>query len=171
MSDDAERGASEPMIMEAPIHLRFEATAGRAPTAFLKAIREGRLIGQRLADGEDVYVPPRGSCPRRGEPTSVDVPMSGLGTVESFTIVHIPIPDNPIKPPFVVANILLDGASVSFIHLLGEVANEDVRIGMKVEPVWRPEEEWDYNFQNIAYFKPSGGEDVDIDELRRKHGR
>ena len=77
-----------------------------------------------------------------------------IATVESFTIVHIPIPGNPIKPPYVVANLLADGADVSFIHLLSEVDNDAVEIGMRVEAVWKPEEEWSYAMDNIRYWKP-----------------
>lgn len=154
----------------APISLKYMYTAGAAATQFLHAIREGRIIGQRCEDADDVYVPPRASCPKRGKPTKINVPMDGRGAVESFTIVHIPIPGNPIKPPFVVANILLDGAALSFIHLVSETANEDVRIGMRVEPVWKPEKEWTYSFENILYFRPIDEPDVDFDALRKEHG-
>lgn len=168
--DKTNSGGNEPVtMMEAPINLNYHYTAGRASTHFLTEIRKGRLIGLRCEDSEDVYVPPRGSCPKRGAPTTVEVPMSGKGSIESFTIVHIPIPGNPIKPPFVVANILLDGASLSFIHLVSEVNNEDVRIGMRVEPVWKPENEWTYSFENIRYFRPLDEPDTDIDALRKKH--
>ena len=156
-------------MMVSPISLRFKYTAGRAPSAFLRHVKEGRLVGQRPKNTPDVYLPPRGSCPKCGEPTEVDVPLSGKGIVESFTIVHIPIPNNPIQPPFVVANILLDDVSTAFIHLVSEVENDKVHIGMRVEPVWRPRSEWNYSLENIRYFKPNGEPSVDVDALRRKH--
>ncbi len=172
MAEDKKKknGGDEPVtMMEAPIYLGFHYTAGRASTHFLTEIKKGRLVGLRCEDGEDVYVPPRGSCPKRGAPTTVEVPLSGKGCIEGFTIVHIPIPDNPIKPPFAVANILLDGASLSFIHLVSEVKNEEVRIGMRVEAVWKPEAEWTWTFENIRYFRPLDEPDTDIDALRKKH--
>ena len=76
------------------------------------------------------------------------------GIIDKFTVVHIPIPNNPIKPPFVVAHILLDGAGTSFHHLIGEVDNAEVTLGMRVKAVWKPREEWDYSLENIRYFKP-----------------
>ncbi len=162
--------AREPVTqMIAPISLKYTYTAGAAATRFLHEMRKGRIVGQRCEDAEDVYMPPRASCPKRGKPTTISVPLDGRGSVESFTIVHIPIPGNPIKPPFVVANILLDGAALSFIHLVSEVANEDVRIGMRLEPVWKPEAEWTYSFENIRYFRPLDEPDIDIDALRREH--
>ncbi len=162
--------ASEPVTtMEAPIYLPYNFTAGAATTQFLKALKDGRILGQRCADVEEVYVPPRGSSPKHGRPTTVNVELPDTGVVRSFTIVHIPIPGNPIKPPFVVANILLDGACVPFIHLVSEVENEEVRIGMRVQAIWKPYQEWDYSLENIRYFKPIPEPDVDIDRLYQEH--
>lgn len=164
------KGGNETItMMVSPISMDFSYTAGRAPSQFLRHLSEGRLVGQRCEDGQDVYMPPRGSCPKRGEPTSVDVPLDGKGVVESFTIVHIPIPGNSIKPPFVVANILLDGASTAFIHLVSGVENDKVHIGMRVAPVWRPRKEWTYSMENILYFKPTGEKSVDVDAMRHEH--
>ena len=177
MNRDSEPGAAaaaatEPVtMMEAPLYLNYHYTAGRAPTIFLRHMREGRIVGLRCEDGEDVYLPPRGSCPKMGKPLTVPVELSGKGVLESFTIVHIPIPGSPLKPPMIVGDILLDGAALSFIHLLGEVEDiKSVRIGMRIEPVWRPREEWDFSFENVLYFRPLDEPDVDIDELRRQHG-
>lgn len=170
-TDKAKQTASnaEVTMMVSPLSLTFQYTAGRAPSVFLQHMKEGRLVGQRPKHGDDAYLPARGSCPKRGEPTTVDVPLSGKGMVESFTVVHIPIPGNPIQPPFVVANILLDGISTAFIHLVSEVENDKVHIGMRVEPVWRPRSEWTYSMENILYFKPNGEPSVDVDAMRKAH--
>ena len=47
-----------------------------------------------------------------------------------FTIVSIPIPGNPIELP-ILWNLVPDGAN-SFIHLMSECVNEEVRIGQRV---------------------------------------
>ena len=53
--------------------------------------------------------------------------------------------------------IRLDGASQGgFLHKLGEVAPDDVAIGMAVEAVWRPLEERTGSILDIAYFRPRG---------------
>ena len=154
-------------MMDAPVELPYHFIAGRSVSRFLRGMREGRIIGQRCRGTDQVYVPSRGACPMRGEPTDEDVELSGSGTLESFTIVHIPIPQNPIKPPFVVGGILLDGAAVSFIHLVSGVDNADVRIGMRVQAVWKPESEWTFSMENIRHFKPLDEPDVDVDALMR----
>jgi len=154
---------------ESPIYLKYRFTAGEATSRFLSQLKQGRIVGQRCPTCHNVYVPPRGACAKCGEATKEEVQVSEKGTVMSFTIVHIPIPGNPIKPPYVVANILLDGADINFIHLIsGGVANEDVHIGMRVKAVWKPKEEWGYTMENIAYFEQIDEPDVDMDKLREQ---
>ena len=88
-------------------------------------------------------------------------------TVQSFTIVYIPIPGNPIKPPYVIANLVVDGANISFLHLLSECKNEDVRIGMRVEAKWKDPSEWGFAMENIQYFAPIDEPDVPAEEIGR----
>ena len=152
--------------IETPVYLKYNFTAGAAPTRFLTQLKKGKLTGQcRPEPGAPVYVPPRGSCPATGMPTEKEVEVSDKATVQSFTIVHIPIPGNAIEPPFVVANLVADGANISFIHLMSECVNEEVHIGQRVQAVWKPEDEWDYSMDNIKYFKPIDEPDVPVAQI------
>ncbi len=150
-------------VINAPVYLKYNFTAGGAPSRFLAQIKKGVLTGQRCPQCAAVYVPPRGSCAACGVPTEEEVVLSHKATVQSFTIVSIPIPNNPIQPPFVIANVVPDGANISFIHLLSECVNEEVHIGQRVQAVWKPQEEWTYAMDNIRYFKPIDEPDVPVD--------
>ena len=151
-----------------PISLDYNYTAGAATTRFLNKVSEGKIVGQKCPKCTAVYVPPRGSCPRCGVATEEEVELVDKGSVESFTIVHIPIPGNPIVPPYVCAMIRLEGANISFLHLIQEIDLKDIRIGMRVEAVWKDKSEWDTTLENIKWFKPSGGDDIDPSEYRFK---
>lgn len=151
--------------IDAPSYMTYNFTAGHATARYLTELKKGRLVGQRCPSCSQVYIPPRGSCAACGVPTEEEVELSHKATVESFTIVHIPIPNNPIKPPYVIANLILDGANLSFLHLLSECNNEDVRIGMRVEAVWKPESEWIHAMENIQYFKPIDEADVPVEKI------
>jgi hypothetical protein len=148
-------------MMEAPIYLHYDFTAGHATSRFLVALKDGKLLGQKCPSCAKVYVPPRGSCAKCGVATDEEVPLSDKATVESFTIVHIPIPGNPIQPPYVIANLVPDGANISFIHLISECDNDAVHIGQRVQAVWLPESQWSYGMENISYFKPIDEADID----------
>lgn len=151
--------------IKAPVFLKYNFTAGAAPSRFLAQLKKGVLSGQRCPKCSAVYAPPRGSCGSCGVATEEEVVLSDKATVESFTIVSIPIPGNAIEPPFVVANLVPDGANISLIHLLSECVNEEVHIGQRVQGVWKPEAEWDYSMGNIRYFKPIDEPDVPVDKI------
>ena len=148
-----------------PIVHKYNFTAGAAPTRYLSQPKKGVLTGQRCPSCKNVYCPPRGSCASCGVATEEEVVLSDKATLESFTIVAIPSPNIPIDPPYIVANLVADGANISFIHLMSECVNEEVHIGQRVQAVWRPEEEWDYTPMNILYFKPIDEPDVPIDMI------
>jgi uncharacterized OB-fold protein len=40
------------------------------------------------------------------------------------------------------------------MHMLGEVEPKEVKIGMKVQAVWKPAAEREGSILDIAYFKP-----------------
>lgn len=153
---------------DSPISLHYTFAAGRATSKFLKEVKKGRLVGQRSSVTGKVIVPPRGSDPETGTPTVDEVLLPDVGTVISFTIVHIPIPGNPIEPPFIIANIVLDESDQTFIHLISDCDNDEVQMGTRVKAVWKDESEWDYGIDNIQYFKPLDEPLVNIDELKAK---
>lgn len=152
-------------VINVPIVHKYNFTAGAAPTRFLAQVKKGRLTGARCPKCSAVYIPPRGSCASCGVATVEEVELADKATVQSFTIVAIPIPGNPVEPPFIVANLVADGANISFIHLMSDCVNEDVHLGQRVQAVWKPEEEWDYAMNNIRYFKPIDEPDVPIEMI------
>ena len=148
-----------------PTKLVYECTATGAQAEFLANISEGRLIGDRCPSCEKVYCPMRGNCPRCGVATTERVEISPRGTVTTFCIVRVPSENIDLKLPYCAANIMLDGSDMPFISLIQECEAEDVRIGMRVEAVWAPREEWGPTFENIRHFRPSGEPDVPVEEL------
>lgn len=155
-------------MIECPVTLSYNFSAGAAPTRFLRGMKEGRLTGQRSPLTGKVIVPPRGACPESGLPTSEEVALPDTATVITFTIVYLPIPTSKLDPPFIVANLVLDNSDQTFIHLVSGCANEDVKIGMRVKAVWKDKGEWDYSMDNIAYFEPTGEPPVDIEALKTR---
>ena len=154
-------------IVRTPVELHYVFSAGQSATRFLRAMKEGRLIGQRCPVDGKVYFPTRGSCPEHGVPTEGDmVELTDKGTLATFSIVRIPAENLAVDPPFVAAQILLDGSDTLLMHVLSEVDLDDVRMGMRVQAVWRPREEWDTSMANILYFKPSGEPDAPLESYR-----
>jgi len=159
--------APEPLrSIVTPMRMDYRYTPGQATTRFLRALAEGRIVGLRCPRCEKVYVPPRGACPRCGVPTREEVAVSDRGTVVTLTVVRVPSTNISIELPYVAAHVLLDGADIAFQGVLGDCPVEEARMGMRVQAVWRPREEWGTTFENIRYFSPTGEPDVPYEQYR-----
>jgi hypothetical protein len=162
-----ERTSVEPVeIVTTPVSLTVEHTASPQETTYLLGLEQGKLIGQRCPICSKVYIPPRGACPVDGVPTVEDVELPDRGIVTTFCVVNVPFMGQKIKPPYVAAYVLLDGADIALMHLILECDAADVRMGMRVEAKWRPQEEWVPGLQNIEYFRPTGEPDADYDSFK-----
>ena len=94
------------------------------------------------------------------------VELPDKGTVTTFAIINIPFAGQRIKPPYVAAYVLLDGADIPFLHLVTEIDAAEVRMGMRVEAVWKPREEWGLGIDNIDHFRPTGEPDADYETYK-----
>ena len=158
MSDEATE-----LKVSTPIGVDYGWSAGPRSTAYLQGLIEGKLLGRRCPSCAKAYFPPRnGTCPMCGVLLDAEnVEVGPNGTVTTFCVVNVPFLGQKITPPYVAATILLDGADIGVQHLMQEVDAADVRIGMRVEPVWKDRSEWGPTMENIMYFRPSGEPDVD----------
>lgn len=153
-----------------PAQLDYRFTPGLATSRFLRGISDGKIMGERCPVCRKVYVPPRGACPTDGVPTEEQVELSHTGTVTSFCVVNVQFYGQGMEIPYVGANIQLDGADLSIMHLIQEVPATEVRIGMRVEAVWVPHEELGPTLESIKWFKPTGEPDVEVRIPGEHHG-
>ncbi len=149
-----------------PVELDYLYAASPEESAFYRALAEGRIIGQRCPVCHKVYVPPRSACPVDGVATTDEVELSDRGTVTTFCIVNVPFMGQKITPPYVSAYVLLDGADIAFLHLILDIPAAEVRMGMRVEAVWKPREEWGTTIENISHFRPTGEPDADYETYK-----
>ena len=149
-----------------PVSLDYLYAASPEESSFYRGLNEGRILGQRCPSCQKVYVPPRSACPSDGTPTAEEVEVSQTGTITTFCIVNVPFLGQKITPPYVSAYVLLDGADIALLHLILGVDAAEVRMGMRVKAVWKPESEWTYSLENIDHFEPTGDPDADYDTYR-----
>ena len=149
-----------------PVELDYLYAASPEESAFFRGLSEGRILGQRCPACGKVYVPPRSACPVDGVPTTDEVELSDKGTVTTFCIVNVPFLGQKIEPPYVSAYVLLDGADIALQHLILDIPAEEVRMGMRVEAVWKPREEWGTSIENISHFRPTGEPDADYESYK-----
>ncbi|MFJ9471547.1 Zn-ribbon domain-containing OB-fold protein [Streptomyces caniferus] len=144
----------------APARLDYTYAPGRAQSRYLRALSEHRIVGERCPSCRKVYVPPRGACPTCGVATDTQVEVGPGGTVTTFCIVNIKAKNLDIEVPYVYAHIALDGADLALHARIGGIPYDQVRMGLRVEPVWTE----DSRFPD--HYRPTGEPDADYDSYK-----
>jgi len=127
--------------------------AGLAGSRFLIELRDNRrIMGIKCPACNWVYVPPRSTCKVCFSKLEDWVEVSDKGTLLTCAIAYQPSPVQPVEPPIAYGIVHLDGADSGFVHLLGEVDFNHLRIGMRVQAVFK--EERAGSILDIKYFKP-----------------
>lgn len=108
-------------------------------------LAHGRVIGHACPQCARVYVPPRGYCPLCCIATTDadEVEIAARGIVTTYSVITpLQYQGQEEKDDYVQATILLDGSTstVGMQRLTG-IAITDVRTGLRVEAVWKPETE------------------------------
>lgn len=140
--------------------LKYSWAAGVAVGRFLEELKNGRIIARKCNQCKRILVPPRMFCEDCFRTTDEWVYVKDTGVVNTYSISHVAADASRIKEPLYVAVINIDGASplMGFLHLLGEVESEKaIKVGMKVQAVWKPEAERTGSILDIKYFKPLEG--------------
>lgn len=130
--------------------------AGVAIGRYLAELKEGRLIGVRCNVCRRTVIPPRNFCEWCFRPMDDWVPLPDTGTVNTFSLCYVTWDMRYLDEPEISAVIDIDGTKppVGIMHLLGEVDPQDVRIGMRVQAVWKPAEEREGSILDIKHFRP-----------------
>jgi uncharacterized OB-fold protein len=143
-------------------HARLDYTysPGRAQSAYITELSRQRTVGERCPSCRKVYVPPRGACPTCGVATAEQVEVGPRGTVTTFCIVNIKAKNLDIDVPYVYAHIALDGADLALHGRIGGIPYDQVRMGLRVEPVWTE------GARHPDHYRPTGEPDADYDTYK-----
>ncbi|OMI36115.1 Zn-ribbon domain-containing OB-fold protein [Streptomyces sparsogenes] len=144
----------------APARLDYVYSPGRAQSRYIAALAGRRTMGERCPSCRKVYVPPRGACPTCGVATEEQVEVGPRGTVTTFCIVNIKAKNLDIEVPYVYAHIALDGADLALHGRIGGIPYDQVRMGLRVEPVWTE------GGRYPDHYRPTGEPDADYDTYK-----
>jgi uncharacterized OB-fold protein len=158
---------SEPITeIVTPIRLDYTYTPGESASRFLRAMKDGHIVGRRCPRCAKVYLPPRGGCPMCGVEFADEVPVADTGTLVTFAVVNVNFANRVIDLPYVSGEVLFDGSDTTSMVLVQGVPVDEVRMGMRVKAHWLPREEWDFTFANIDYVEPTGEPDADYESFK-----
>lgn len=134
----------------------FAWDTGIAIGRYLASLKQGVILGSYCSTCNRTVVPPRVVCEWCFRPMKEYIPLQDTGTVNTFSLCYVTWDVKRIKEPEIPAVIEIDGASPlhGIMHMLNEVDPESVSIGMRVQAVWKPEQERQGSITDILYFKP-----------------
>ncbi|MEB8342195.1 Zn-ribbon domain-containing OB-fold protein [Streptomyces endophyticus] len=144
----------------APARLDYTYSPGGAQTRYINALAERRTVGERCPSCHKVYIPPRGACPTCGVATTDQVEVGPGGTVTTYCIVNIKAKNLDIEVPYVYAHIALDGADLALHGRIGGIPYDQVRMGLRVEPVWTE------GGRYPDHYRPTGEPDADYETYK-----
>jgi len=141
--------------ISAGMYLPHDAVAGDCRAAYLRALKDKKILGSRCSASGKVFVPPVMSSPETMASAGEIVVVSDRGSVATFCIVNIPVYGRDLEIPYVCASVLLDGSDFPIFALIQEVDVSQVRTGMRVEAVWKADGERRGDHTDIVHFRPS----------------
>ena len=142
----------------------YQWDTGVAVGKFLAGLKEGGILGIHCPHCRRTLVPPRAFCELCFRPLNRWVELKDTGIVNTFSVSFVNWDATRRETPEVPAVIEIEGASqgMAIMHVLGEVGDNletilaRVKVGMRVEAVWKPPEEREGAITDIRYFKPIG---------------
>jgi uncharacterized OB-fold protein len=151
--------AAEP-VLELPyeIELHYQHSYGAYyGRLFDELATSRRIVGVRCPKCECVLLPPREYCDTCFVRTGEWVDLPDTGTIKAFSIIHLEFVGQVREPPYVYAEIVLDGAATRLIHTIGGIDVEEAMMklypGMPVRAVWRDGTPAG-SLEDILYFEP-----------------
>jgi uncharacterized protein len=147
-------------FVQRDLHLPYNYIAGDYKARFLRALKDKRILGSKCSKTGKVFVPPLKASPESFAPCDEFVEISQKGVVTTFCIVNIPVSGRDLELPYVAASVALDGADLSIFGPIRGCKPEEVRMGMRVEVVWKPDAERIGDMADIDHFRPTGEPDA-----------
>lgn len=122
---------------------------------YFAELKKGRIVGTKCKRCGRILLPARYFCEWCWRPTDEWVYLEDTGTVNTFSICYTDWLARRIKEPELPAMIEIDGSGgVAIMGKLGEVEPKEIRIGMRVKAVWKPEGERIGAITDIKYWEP-----------------
>jgi long-chain acyl-CoA synthetase len=137
------------------VSIKYHWVYGDALAKFYNGLKtEGVIYGIKCPKCHKVQCPPKSFCGMCYVECTEWVKLPNVGTLETFTTVYMEFPGQPKKPPYTYGYIKIDGSHTHIYHLIADIPEADIKIGMRVEPVWEDIALRKGTLYDIKYFRP-----------------
>uniref|UniRef100_UPI0035CC11D8 Zn-ribbon domain-containing OB-fold protein n=1 Tax=uncultured Sphingomonas sp. TaxID=158754 RepID=UPI0035CC11D8 len=128
-------------VVKYGLKLEYEHAYGPYYGRMFDEVREfGRVMGVRIPGGDTALLPPREIDDISHKRTGTWKTCGNEGTIRGCSIINMEFRGQTRPPPYVYAEIVLDGASTRLIHMIEIDTFEDgkkIGPGTRVRAVWR----------------------------------
>ncbi len=102
---------------------------------FFSALMEGKLIGVKCKDCDEVTCPPKSTCNNCGSRNLEKIELSGKGKIVSYTVTYVAPLGYDKEVPYVVAVVELEEGAwiVGRLDVDAKMADKEDLIGKRVE--------------------------------------
>lgn len=152
------QNAAEPLPMQPyELALHYEHAFGPFYGRLFDEIgTQRRIMGVRSSSGEGVLIPPRALDDISYTRTGTWTALLDTGTVSAMSVIHLEFRGQKEKPPYIYAEIQLDGAVTRLIHSIKGIdmsrAAKLVKPGTRVRAVWSDARTG--SLSDISHFEP-----------------
>jgi uncharacterized OB-fold protein len=148
-----ENDKKEPSAWYGDLPVTSRYTFGLAGERFFRAIKDdGKILGTYCHNCSITYVPATIFCERCLSKLDEWVDVGTIGEVITFTLLYENLDGSRREIPELIAFIKLGDGGI--IHRLGQIAQDDIEIGMTVEAVFKEKKDREGSILDIVYFKP-----------------
>lgn len=133
---------AEPLeVIPYKLSLHYEHSYGPYYGRLFDEIRTNRrIMGVRTSEGDNALLPPREIDDVSHKRTGTWKACADTGTIRGCSIINLEFVGQTRPPPYVYAEIILDGASTRLIHMIDiddiESAKQRIKPGTRVRAVW-----------------------------------
>jgi uncharacterized OB-fold protein len=146
--------AVAPLFADWTMEFPYKHSTGETIGRFLAGLRDQRRIWGQRVPGQGVVVPPLGYSETTGAEGGEWVTVASTGVVTAVAVVHEAVEGlHPAAVPFAFVLVQLEGADTALPHIVTE-GLERLRVGSRVEAVWKPDGERIGSIRDIAGFRP-----------------
>jgi uncharacterized OB-fold protein len=145
--------SSAPLHQDVVSEFPYKHSTGEIIGRFLAGLKEQKRIWGQRVTGQGVVVPPLGYSETDGSPGGEWVEVQPTGTVTAVALVREAVERlHPYPAPFAFVLVRLDGADTALAHVVKDDLGK-LRVGARVEAVWRPDDERVGSIRDIACFR------------------
>ncbi len=129
-------------------------TAGIAGERFYLALRdEGKLLATRCEECEITFMPPRIYCDQCFAELTKYIEVPSTGEIGSYTLTYYDRNGDLLPEPMALAFIKIDKTNGGLIHRVDEIKPSSLKIGTKVQAVFKEKSKRKGALTDITYFK------------------